>query len=125
MTKSNLSEMLGLKDVRELTSEELAALASQAHYEDEQEEISYVRNNALGNDLLELLFQRGDLKPADGVEIAIMMITKMIIGNAKSPEGAADMISGVIERMVGLCVSNLAQIGKEENLHDARKKRHQ
>jgi hypothetical protein len=117
MTKS-LTDLLGnIKNVHELSSDELSAMAQEATEADEAEDFAYARNNALSNEMLDTMFQRGDLKPSDAVEVACMMIVKMIIGNAEKPEKAADMLSGCINLMVGLITGNIHQLGKEDRMH--------
>jgi hypothetical protein len=117
MTKS-LTDLLGnIRNVQDMTSDELSAMAQEASEADEVEDFAYARNNALSNELLDAMFQRGDLKPSDAVEVACMMIVKMIVGNADKPEKAADMLNNCIQLMAGLITGNIHQLGKEDRMH--------
>lgn len=115
MSKS-LNELLGIKDIHLMSTEELSNLAQDIAEADEREELEYARNNSLSNDILDQMFRRGDLAPHDAVEIACMMIVKMILGNAKTGKEAGEMLSGCIGRMVEMIAKNAHQINSSTAL---------
>jgi hypothetical protein len=126
MTKS-LNDLLAVKDVKEMSTEELAELAkdiSEASKAlDDEDAILHALNNSLANDILTGLFNRGDVGPADAVDIALIMAVKMVIGNSKNHDQAAEKLAAVMNRMVDLCVKNLAQIGDEKAIFKIHRKK--
>lgn len=118
----NLKDLLNVKDLASLSSEELEVYLNSTCAED-REDARHYRNNAVSNEVIEQLFKTHQLELSDTVEIGMMMIVKIMLGCASEGASLPVLYAAVLGRMEDMIQGNIDQVGDKNRMFSVRSRR--